>query len=203
MSILSKNQVEILGLFEKNIFLKATIRELMHRLKKKSYQRIYESVNELEKRNMLRTTKHGNATLCELSLSPETVSAFSFLEEQKAFATRIPNIRKILEFKEFRDDILLVTGSYAKGTSSAKSDIDLAVITKENAFNKQKLIENLTALFTPSIHPIVMLQQDFIDMLLEKKENYGKEILKNRLLLRNSARYFELIKEAIDHGLRG
>ena len=40
-------------------------------------------------------------------------------------------------------------------------------------------------------------------MLLDTKENYGKEIFKNRLLFRNSRRYYELIKEAIKNGFRG
>ena len=40
-------------------------------------------------------------------------------------------------------------------------------------------------------------------MLLSNSENYGKEIFKNRLLFRNSYRYYEIIKEAINNGFRG
>jgi len=199
----SKNQEQILGLFRKNLFLKATILEIMRKLRKKSYQRVYEAIKELEKMNMIQTTRYGNSLLCELKLSPETASALAFIEEQEALSKKIPNIRQILEFNDFLEDIMLITGSYAKGTATAKSDVDLVIITKGNAFHKQKLIENLTALFKPKTHAIVVSHKDYVDMLLEKGQNYGKETLKNRLMLRNSSQYFELIKEAAENGFRG
>ena len=112
-------------------------------------------------------------------------------------------MQTILAFKEFLDDIVIVTGSYAKGKQNAKSDVDIAIITKEDAFSKQKLIENLTSLFLPKTHPLTMTYKDFISMLLEKKENFGKEVFKNRILFRNSSRYYKLIKEAKENGFRG
>ena len=97
-----KNQVRILNLFRKNIFLKATILEIMHLLKNKSYQRIYESIRELERKNMVELTSIGNSQLCELRLSLETISTISFLEEQEALSRKIPCIKEMLEFKEFK-----------------------------------------------------------------------------------------------------
>ena len=47
------------------------------------------------------------------------------------------------------------------------------------------------------------LQESPKEVLLDKEENYGKEIFKNKLLFRNSERYYELIKEAIENGFRG
>ena len=198
-----KNQVRILNLFRKNIFLKATILEIMHLLKNKSYQRIYESIRELERKNMVELTSIGNSQLCELRLSLETISTISFLEEQEALSRKIPCIKEMLEFKEFKEDIILITGSYAKGNQTPKSDIDLVIITRDDAYHKQKLIENMTALFKPAIHPVVISQEDFMSMLLEKKESYGKEMFKSKLLFRGSTRYFELIKEAKEHGFNG
>jgi len=153
-----KNQVRILNLFRKNIFLKATILEIMHLLKNKSYQRIYESIRELERKNMVELTSIGNSQLCELRLSLETISTISFLEEQEALSRKIPCIKEMLEFKEFKEDIILITGSYAKGNQTPKSDIDLVIITRDDAYHKQKLIENMTALFKPAIHPEVIRQ---------------------------------------------
>jgi len=99
--------------------------------------------------------------------------------------------------------VLLVTGSYAKSTETKKSDLDLVLITKDKAFEKQKLLENLTSLLLPKVHVVVITQKDFIDMLLDKKLNFGKEIFNNRLLFRNTARYYGLLKEAIENGFRG
>jgi len=197
---MSKNQTEILNLFRKNLFLKVTMRGMMHKLKKKSYQRIYEAIKELQEKNMIRITKAGHSHICEVKFSPETISTLAYLEEKEALSKKTPNIREILEFPEFLEDIILVTGSYAKGTKNKQSDIDLVIITKNNVFKKQKLIETLTVLFTTPVHPIVISHKDYKNMLLEKKENYGKEIFKNKLIYRNATRYFELLKEAIENG---
>lgn len=199
--MLKKSQIRILDLFRKDIFLSKTIREISMLLKK-DYPTVHRAVNELEKNGVLSIRKAGNARVCELSLSTETITILSFLDEQEALSKKIPNIDKILGFKEFIEDIILVTGSYAKGKETKQSDIDLVIITKNNVFKKQKLLENLTALLLPKIHPIVISQKDFITMLLEKKASFGKEIFKNRLIFRNTSRYYWLLKEAIEHGFR-
>lgn len=200
--MLSKNQIEILNLFRKNIFLKSSILDIMKRLKKNSYQRIYEAVKELEKNKVLESVRIGNTSLISLNLNKESIHELSYLDEKESFSKKMPDIDKILGFIEFFDDIVLITGSYAKGKETSKSDIDLVIITKDDIMKKQKLIDNLTMLFIPKIHAIAISYKDFIDMLLDSKENYGKEIFKNRLLFRNSKRYYELTNEAIKNGFR-
>ena len=197
MEKLTKKQISVLNLFRKDIFLSKTIREISLSLKK-SYPKIYETVNEFDKKRTIKVKKVGGSKVCEINLSQKTISLLSFLDEQEALSRKIPNIEKILEFKEFLDDIMLVTGSFAKKKQTSKSDLDLVIITKSDAFKKQKLFENLTDLFIPPIHAVVFTYDDFIKMLNERDPNFGKEIFKNRLLFRNSTRYYELIKEAIN-----
>lgn len=198
---MKESHIEILNLFRKDIFLSKTIRELSF-LVKKGYPNVYNAVVELAKKKILSIKTIGNSKVCSVVLNAEAISVLSFLDEQEALSKNIPNINKILDFKEFLDDIILITGSYAKGKPTEKSDIDLVVITKGNVFNKQKLLENLTALFSPRIHSLTISQKDFVDMLMDKKANFGKEIFKSRLLFRNSSRYYTLIKEAIENGFR-
>lgn len=199
---IKKIQKEIIDLFRKDIFARKTIREISLEIKK-DYPGIYNSVKELSKDNVIEIKKIGKSSLCELSLNSKTISVLSFLDEQEAFSKNIPNMDKILEFKEFSDEIILVAGSYANGKQNKKSDIDLVIITKEKAFENQKLLENLTSLMAPEIHAMVITQKDFMDMLHDKKPNFGKEIFKNRLLFRNAQRYYKLIKETIENGFRG
>jgi len=196
-----KSQIEILNLFRKNIFLSKTIREISLILKK-PYPKVHETIKELENQNILKLKKIGNSNICELFLSQESTSFLSFLDQQESLSKKIPNIRRILEFKEFLDDIILITGSYAKNKQTEKSDTDILIITKADVFKKQKLLENLTLIFKPVIHPIVVTYKNFIDMLLSKEENLGKEAFKNHLIFRNNERYYLLIKEAIEHGFR-
>lgn len=201
MEKLSKNKIEVLNLFRKNVFLSKTIREISLMLKK-PYPKIHTAVRELAKENILKIKKVGKSNLCELILNKETITYFAFLDELEAAAKKIPNIDKILNFKEFLDDIIIVTGSYAEGKQKKDSDIDLVLITSKKAFDQQKWLENLTLTFFPKIHPIVFTYKDFISMLLSKEENLGKEVFKKHIIFRNVERFYLLIKEAIENGFK-
>ncbi|HLD10660.1 MAG TPA: nucleotidyltransferase domain-containing protein [Candidatus Nanoarchaeia archaeon] len=197
-----KSNIDIVNLFRKNIFLEKTIREISFLLDK-DYPNTYNSVMELSKNNLLNIKEVGKSKLISFKLSPESLSLLSFLDINESLSKKIPNIDKILGIKEISNDIILVTGSYSKGTQTLKSDIDLVIITKDDVFKKQKLIENLTSLFHPKFHIIVISNKDFIDMLHEKKPNFGKEIFNSRLIFKNVELYYNLIKEAIGNGFRG
>jgi predicted nucleotidyltransferase len=200
---ITKNQLKIIELFRKHLFLKASIREIMKKIKSRSYQRVYEAVEKLNKNNILTSEKIGNTRLISLNLSREAILTLSYLDEKQGI--KIPNYIKILSIKEISDYLILVTGSYASGKFNKKSDMDLVVIVpdKEDIVSLQKLIENKTMLLIPKIHLYVFRKKDFIEMLTAKQENYGKEIVKNRIILKNAQIFYELVKEAAESGYKG
>ena len=202
MEISSKNELRVLNLFRKNLFLKLSIRELMQKINSKSYQRVYEAVESLVQKNILNSEKVGNMNLISLRLARESILCLAYLDEQEG--NKIPNYFKILEIKEITDYLILVTGSYAKGNATKKSDLDLVIIAsdKDNIVSIQKLVENITMLFIPSVHLHVFRKKDFVEMLKDKKENYGKEIVNNKILLKNGQMFYELIKEEIENGYK-
>ncbi len=197
-----KNQLLVLESFRNDVFLSKSIRALALQLKK-DYPSIHKVTHELVRQHILLFKKVGKANVCELTFSPESLSVLSFLEEQQAFTRALAPINEVLSKKEFSEDIILVTGSYAKKTQTPRSDIDIVVVTKDDAFKKLKLTENLTALSLPKVHPIVITYDDFSTMLLINKATFGKEVFKNHLIYQNASKYYRLIKEAIEHGFRG
>ena len=199
--MIKKSQLQIMNLFRKNFFLRKTIREISMLLKK-DYPNTYNAIIELEKDGFVKIEKIGKSKVCSIELNKKTISLFSFLDEQESFEMKIPNIDKILEVKEFNEDIILVTGSYVARKQTKASDIDIILIVKEKAFEKQKLLENITSLMIPKVHALVFSYKDFVDMLLDKKPNLGKEIFNKRLIFKNTVKYYNLIKEAIEHGFR-
>lgn len=200
---ITKNELKIMDLFRNDIFLKTSIRELTKKLKSKSYQRIHEAVAELVKKNILSSQKIGSTNLISLNLSREAILLASFLDEKEG--NKMTNCQKILAIKEITDYLILVTGSYAKGKQTKTSDMDLVIIIpdKEDVVSVQKLVENKTMLFVPPIHLYVFRKKDFIEMLKDKSGNYGKEIVKNRVMLKNAQIFYELVSEAIDNGYKG
>lgn len=203
METITKNQLKILNLFRKELFLRASIRKIMKKIESKSYQRVYEAIQILIAKKILISEKLGNINLISLNFSRETFINFSYLDEQEG--NKIPNYSRLLEIKEISDYLILATGSYAKGNAKKNSDLDLVVIIpdKEKAVEIQKLIENATMLFVPEIHLYVFTKKDFVEMLKDKRENYGKEIIKNKVILKNAQIYYELIKEALQDGYKG
>ena len=203
MERMNKNELKIIDLFRKDIFLKLSINGIMKEIKSKSYQRVYEAVKNLMKKEILNSEKIGNTNLIDLNMSRNTFLNLAFLDEQEN--NKIPNSQKILELREIAEYLILVTGSYAKGTQNKKSDLDLVIIVPDNTnvVHIQKLVENLTMLFVPEIHLHVFTKKVFIEMLTDKKENYGKEIVKSHILLKNAQRYYEILNEAIENGFKG
>jgi len=201
---LNRNELKILELFQKDIFLKISILEIMKKIKSKSYQRVYEAIGLLVKKNVLSLEKIGNISLISLKLSRETIILLGFLEETEGIKKNIPNYSKILEIREISDYLILITGSYASNKFTKKSDLDLVIIVSDNEsiVKIQKLVENKTMLFIPQIHLYVFTKKDFIEMLKNNEKNYGKEIVKNKIILKNAQKFYELIKEAIENGYK-
>ncbi len=200
----SKNQREIMNLFRKDIFLRASIRELSKKLNKKSYQRVYDAVKKLENKRMLKLERMGKSDVVSLELNHQSIFYLSYLDEKET-VEKIPNYEKLMNLKEISNYLLIVTGSYAKGTATKKSDLDLVIVVPDGqkAYDIQKLVENLTLTFYPKVHLYVFNNKDFLEMLTEKKENYGKEIYRNRLILKNAHVFYENLREAQEHGFKG
>ena len=203
MEKLTKNQIKIIDFFRRNIFFKGSIREIMKQINSRSYQRVYEAIESLEKQQILASEKIGNTKIINLNMSRKTFLNLAFFDEQED--KNIPNTSKIIELKEISDYLIIITGSYARKNANKKSDLDLVIIipNKENPVNVQKLVENLTMLLVPEVHLYVFRKKDFIEMLTDQKDNYGKEIFRNHLILKNAQIYYELINEAIQHGFKG
>ena len=65
------------------------------------------------------------------------------------------------------------------------------------------LIDAQLNLMLPPLHPFVFTNKEFLEMLAEKEENYGKEIFRKHIVITGAEFYFKLVKEAIDHGFKG
>ena len=56
---------------------------------------------------------------------------------------------------------------------------------------------------TPEFHPYVFTQSQFYEMLINKEENYGKEIARNNLIIIGGNQYYAILMEAIENGFSG
>ncbi|MBI2135527.1 nucleotidyltransferase domain-containing protein [Candidatus Woesearchaeota archaeon] len=172
-----------------------SIRSISKKLKI-NYRIAFEEIEKLKEQELIEIKKLGNCNLCR----------FAFKYNEKVF--EIENIRKneLLDNKDlwviynrFKDIkspffILAVFGSYAKGTQTKRSDIDLCIIADNEKILKKA--EQIIGLIPFEIHLLDFTTEQFISMLKTTELNVGKEIVKNNIILYGTENFYEMINYA-------
>ena len=204
-----KRQYIIDAAFLKEPWKRLTYSEIQRITKKRSKGYIYAALKRLKEEGIIIQDKVGKSILYGLRLSSIPAQSYAgFLQEyislnQKHIPLRlIENIRNKIPTKFF---ILMVTGSYAKKTQTKKSDLDIVIICDDavdpKAINAQIAYESEKSI--PLVHPFVFTKKQFLGMLLDDEENYGKEAAKHHFILYGGSQYYSILAEAIKHGFRG
>jgi len=94
----------------------------------------------------------------------------------------------------------VITGSYVKGKQTAKSDLDLVLIVPNDVKKVTARLKQFCELSIPEIHLYVFTDDEFKQMLLDEKHNYGKEIVKNNLIFYGAEAYYKIMFEAMKNG---
>ena len=83
--------------------------------------------------------------------------------------------------------------------------MDIVIICDDqqppNAILSQIKLES--ELMIPEFHPYVFTRAQFYEMLINKEENYGKEIARNNLIITGGKEYYTILQEVISHGFNG
>ena len=207
--MLTQKELGILNLFRKNIFSSFTIREIMKKIETGSYSWTFNAVKKLQKENLIVLEKKGQNQLCSINLQEQkTITYLSLLEELNALDKLDKdtfNVKKLLGLMPNEFYILIITGSYADKSYTKKSDLDVVVIIDKKEDKKFLLNElsNEGELMMPKLHPYVFTREEFLEMLINKQENYGKEIERKHLIFSGAEFYFKILKQAFENGYRG
>lgn len=101
--------------------------------------------------------------------------------------------------------ILIITGSYARRTQRPDSDLDMVIIC-DDSLNPKRIQADISQDCNLNILPIhlyVFRKKEFLEMLTNKEENYGKETANNNLIFSGGKEYYGIINEAIQNGFNG
>ena len=141
-------------------------------------------------------------TICLKTTNPVVKAhlTFSSDEKKKEFLQKQPIIKKIAAELSINDklsinDIVVLFGSYAKGKETEKSDIDLLIINKDG--KKSLSFSKYEVLFKKKINPIFVTVKEFKQMLQDKEENVGKQVLKTHIILNNPESFWRLVFNGI------
>ena len=201
-----KEELKIIDLFRKNLLSEFTLKEIMKKLDKKSYNWTYNSVAKLSE-NILTSEKKGNLTLVRLNFkNPAILTYLSYLDRKEAYKKNIPIIDEIIEScsKSTPYFTLLVAGSHATGEARKGSDIDLVIIVEDDLKKKviKPYVKQVTRLAVNDVDEHILTRDEFYQMLVSEDENFGKEVFRKHLLFYGVEAYYQIIKGAIRNGLQ-
>jgi len=209
MSLITE-QYAIDSAFTREPWKSLTYRDIQKISKKKSRSYVYKALKRLLQEKIIKSETVGKSILYSMNInSIYTQNYMAFLEEFAAGTSNLPlqilsNLgAKIALITPFY--ALLVTGSYAKKTQTKKSDLDIIVICDDRV-NPRDIYAELkleSELSIPKVHLYVFTKKQFLEMLLSKKENYGKEIARHHMIFRGGSAYYSILAEAIQNGFRG
>lgn len=181
------NKNKILNFLGKNINQSYTMHELS-KLLNIPYATFYRTIPSINDLLSIKTV--GKSKTIQLIKDNPILKAYLTIssdEEKKEFLQHQPIIKKISN-ELSTNDIVVLFGSYAKKTSTEKSDIDLLIINKEG--NKNISFSKYELLFKKKINPIFVTKKEFELMLNAKDENVGKQSLKYHIILNNPEHFW-------------
>jgi len=183
-----------------------TFRQVKELTKKKSKSYVLSILKKFVREKILLEEKIGNLNLYTLNISVLNAQVYAgFVAEHLGWnKPNLPykNLHKLAEQMPTAFYVLIITGSYARSTQKETSDLDVVLIVDDTEKIKKVYAElrQMCELSVPEIHLYVFKKSEFLEMLINKEANYGKEIAKNNLLLYSGAAYYQILNEAIEHG---
>lgn len=187
-----------------------TINEISKMLSK-PYGTTYNYVQSMINSKILKSNIKGKSTLCSLNMesqkAAELLSVLS-ISDKEAFAKKQSVLSNALDelvirVKEKSDHnifTLVLFGSTAKGTTRKTSDIDLFFLSPSKE-KYDEMIENecnvLRMSYGREINPIIAEPKMYINMLREKEENVGKQVLRDKIIFFGANKFWELTMEGL------
>ena len=166
--ILSENGLLILSCFFPELEDKAS--KDLEECSGLSHEPVFRTLKDLVKKEYLKKKNIGKTNVYEFVLTDETYLVFVYFMTNKLNRFKHNNNKVFKIIKEFTGLIeskcAVLFGSYAKGTETSKSDVDLIVVS--NNKNVLKTASTFKTKYAVTIRPVMISANDFKNI---KKDN--------------------------------
>jgi predicted nucleotidyltransferase len=191
-----KIELKIVDLLARNPERKFTINEIAKSLNE-YYFNVHRTISKLIKDNVIIKEKVGKSYLCSINLRNEKSFALiqlSEIERKNNFYNSNKEIKVILEdlvetLKSVNPVSIVLFGSYAKGSASRESDIDILLISKTKP-RMGKIAREMYAKYGKEINLIAISPNDFKK---QKDKALIKEIIENHYILYGVENFVNLV----------
>ena len=184
-------KIEILKLLIENKEETYSIRKIAL-IRKINYKSAYNALKTLENEEIVELKRAGNTLLCSFNNKfNDLVFKTEYSRRENLFKKReFPVIHKSLAKLEF-PFIILLFGSYAKGTVTKHLDIDLLLISDKEHFKK---VQDTISILPQEIHLTPTSYENFIHMARSKEFSVVNEAIKKNIILIGIEEYYRLLK---------
>ncbi|MFH1053161.1 MAG: nucleotidyltransferase domain-containing protein [Candidatus Woesearchaeota archaeon] len=201
-----KKTYKILNIFVKEPWKRYTFKEIKKISKSKSESYVYSTLKDFVKEGILNQENAGNVVIYSLNNTTKAITnSANSIEYESWSKNQIPydDMEELMKNIPTSFFTFIITGSYANNKQTSKSDIDVVILCKDEPKKIYAELNHLCESNIPLIHLYVFKEPEFMQMLLDKKANYGKEIVKNNLILYGAEAYYKIIFEAMKNGFNG
>ena len=165
---------------------------------KMDYKNAHNVVKRLEKQGIITLQPFGKSL--KIILKKECSSLVYAAEHERAQELlKNKDLALLLDYykrnMKSRFYILLIFGSYAKGTGAKGSDIDVMfIIPDASAEQQEREIQRIAAMLPLDIHLNVFSESEFLAMKDSKKDTVGSEAMKNNIIAHGIEEYYGLLQ---------
>ncbi len=204
--MLTKKQLIIFGEIGRKPFNEYTFRETKELSKEKSNSIIQRAIAQFKSEKLIKEIQKGNIKLYQINLDNKKVFDYLSLYYQEgdldnAAKNDLNRIEKEL-IKRNSFFSMAVFGSFATNKHKKNSDLDIAIIVDENKNNAEIAINSVAKKCLKEIHAEVFTIKEFKEMLNADYENVGKEIARKNIPIYNVSIFYNIVKEAVEHGFK-
>ena len=205
--MITAKQLTIFEVFGQKPFTEFTRKEVKSLAKEKSNNALARALNTWIKEGILLEKKVGKSGLLTLNLNNPISFYYLALSNHNKLSKPVQISLETIK-QELQNCTpfysIVIFGSYAEGKQKQSSDLDVAIFIEND--EKKKRIEaalNSAKLKTPlEIDGHIITFSEMLQMLTEKQENLGKQIIRKHLVVHNHYLFYDIIKEGMNRGFR-
>ena len=188
-------ELRILSLYTSDYSTKLHVRE-SSRILKTNHRTISLALQKLEKNRIMDSTVIGKSRQYHLNL--KNVITKEFIKTAESYKS-INFLNKNFLIKKLMDELsnivkttpVFLFGSYAKGTETKESDIDIAIIKDSDELNITKLMKDFAQRHNKNIQIQKFDKEQFESGI--KKNHLIIEIVKNHIILNNNEQFIDIL----------
>lgn len=198
-STLSMTGENILAFLLNNLGKDYSVRELAKAIKQ-DYKIVFITVKKLQEKETITIKRVSNINRCAPNLNHENAQLFGYISQRYAMKKLAKNITNALQDIVITTKnpfyTLLVFGSYAKGTATTKSDLDILFVVSDKNVEPQinAAVKKSATLNNLQINHIILTIEEFKTAL--KEPSVATEAYKKHFIIHGGELFYEMISNA-------